>query len=238
MLGIIATVLAAGPAMAANDGPAYRYWAYWIAASGEWQFAPSGPAARAPQDGEVEGWRFAVTTAAGDQPPRADPSGAFASACGATAAAPGMKRIAIVIDPGTTTDAPPGQSPGAARMACALIPIDATSAIALGSVSDVRADAGLVCGLDGYPSGECAPVVSASTATSTATSMPTSAPTATPMAAATSSSTAPMNAASTPTAPGTSAGDSPGALPTLVSIAVVIIAIVVIVVLRRRRARR
>ena len=59
--GLIIGVLASPSAKAA----AYRYWTYWQAPAGAWVFATAGPATTVPTDGTVEGWRFAVTSAAG-----------------------------------------------------------------------------------------------------------------------------------------------------------------------------
>lgn len=160
-----------GDRIAAGDATAYRYWSYWTVVDGTWVFATSGPAARAPQDGDVEGWRFARSTTTGDQPPRTSAALAFDRACGSTPAATdpagsgsgsGTVRVAIVIDPGTPDDAPAGQAPAQPRMACAVVAAGASSAQALSSTSDVRAEQGFVCALDGYPMGECAPIVTGS----------------------------------------------------------------------------
>ena len=197
-----------------TSAPAYRYWSYWTSASGDWQFATSGPAARAPQDGDVEGWRFAVTTAAGDQPPRAAVAGSFDDACGSTVAPSGLKRVALVIDPGLASDAPTGQVPPPLRLACAVVPVEATSATALASVSNVRAEAGIVCGLDGFPTGECAPIV-------TVSAPPATAP---PLPSATGESTPPS-------------ATGPSAMATVVAAGGVLAAIAAVIVIRRRRSR-
>ena len=52
-------------APAARAETAYRYWTYWQGNAGSWQFATQGSATSNPLDGAVEGWRFAITGAAG-----------------------------------------------------------------------------------------------------------------------------------------------------------------------------
>ena len=166
-LSALAVLLGLHPAMAASvtgfptADSAYRYWTYWVAEQGDWTFATMGPGARAPKDGDVEGWRFEISPMSGGQPPRTAPSLAFSRICSGSTAPAGMKRIAIVIDTGTPQDAPTGQQPPPPQGRCATVSADATSAMALSAVADVRVEGGLVCGLAGYPTGECAPIVEA-----------------------------------------------------------------------------
>ncbi|MHB1066447.1 MAG: SCO2322 family protein [Candidatus Nanopelagicales bacterium] len=161
----MAAAVVAAAALLAPAAPAqavaYRYWTYWQGTAQGWVFATAGPASTIPADGSVEGWRFAVTTAAGapgDQP-RVAPS--FADVCARTPAAPGGKRVALVIDPGPPAMAPNGQSPGPVVAACVVADPGATGYQVLRSVAEVRTDGGLVCAITGYPAGECAPVVEA-----------------------------------------------------------------------------
>lgn len=179
---ILATVVvgAAPGAAAMVPTAAYRYWTYWVAEPGEstWTFASAGPASLIPADGSVQGWRFAVTTAAGtaSSQPRTAPS--FADICADTPATDGSKRVALVIDPGTGADAPPGQLPGDVQTSCVVADTDATGYQITRSVTTVRAEgSGLVCGVGGYPTGECAPVVDEPSASSPA---PTTSAAATP----------------------------------------------------------
>lgn len=157
---VIAAAMALLPTAARADS-AYQYWTYWTADDGVWAFAQLGPAARLPKDGAVEGWRFAVSTAAAspELAPRADAATTFDAACAGTAAPAGSKRIALVLDYGTANDAPAGETPPPQAMACAVVAETASSAEALGSIVDIRADAGMVCGLDGYPKAGCAELV-------------------------------------------------------------------------------
>ncbi len=156
-VALTATVVVGWAAPA--DAAAYRYWTYWLADTGTWVFASTGPAFLVPADGSVEGWRFAVTTRAGGSStgPRSAPS--FAQVCAGTAPQAGRKRVAVVIDPGAPADAPAGQAPGRPSATCVVADVDATGYQVLRSIAPVRVEGGLVCGIDGYPTGECAPVV-------------------------------------------------------------------------------
>ena len=144
---------------------AYRYWTYWQESGGEWSFATAGPASTVPADGSVEGWRFAVTTQAGSagDAPGVVPS--FAEICGGLPAAAGSKRVALVVDMGPEQIAPPGQAPPTRIIACTEVAADATGYQVLRSATTVRTENGLICGIDGYPTGECAPVVDDAEAT-------------------------------------------------------------------------
>ncbi|MDO8309181.1 MAG: SCO2322 family protein [Actinomycetota bacterium] len=155
---MIAAIVGIGAAASA-DAAAYRYWTYWHGSATGWLFATGGPASTIPADGSVEGWRFAVTTAAGapgDQP-RVVPS--FTDVCADTPAEAGRKRVALVIDPGPEDAAPSGQAPGPLVATCVVADPDDNGYQVLRSVAVVRTEAGLVCGISGYPTGECAPVI-------------------------------------------------------------------------------
>lgn len=153
----MAGVLVAAPAQAA----AYRYWTYWQAPAGAtaWAFSTQGPGTSVPADGAVEGWAFGITTASADpdDAPAAAPD--FASICGDTPAQPGAKRVALVIDVGPAAVAPDGDTPPASRSTCVVAAEDATGYEILRSVVEVRTESGLICGVDGYPTAECAPVL-------------------------------------------------------------------------------
>lgn len=160
----VAVLVTATAGWAPTAGAAYRYWTYWTADAGaaSWTFAAAGPASLLPPDGSVQGWRFAVTTTAGASSAQPQVTPAFAEICAGTPASPGHKRVALVIDPGTAADAPPGQQAGPVRTTCVVAEPDATGYQVLRSVVAVRAEgSGLICGIDGYPTGECASVVEA-----------------------------------------------------------------------------
>lgn len=138
---------------------AYRYWTYWQGGTGTWAFATAGPASLVPADGSVEGWRFAVTTTAGQAADAPTTTPSFSDICGSTPAQPDRKRVALVVDPGPASIAPEGQTPPAPIATCILAEPDATGYQVLRAATSVRTDGGLICGIGDYPAGECAPVV-------------------------------------------------------------------------------
>jgi hypothetical protein len=178
VLGVLgALVVALLVSAPAAEAASYRYWTYWWGQPGSssWTFAQLGPASDRPKDGSVIGWRFAVTTeAGGKKSPRA--SLPFESLCpGMAPAAPGEKRVAVVVDYGSTGDAPPGERPpgaGTVRVECVRV-ADTAKAVAVLDAAGVAlrwGGNGLVCGIDGYPRTECAAVVADPTPTPTRTS--------------------------------------------------------------------
>ncbi len=137
----------------------YRYWSFWEQGGQDgtaWTFATQGPSAARPDDGTVQGFRFAVTANADDA---AQPRGTadFAGICADTPERADHKRIALVIDFGTAADAPSGETPPGARTACARVPEDATTAEALAAVAEpLRYDTNaLLCAIAGYPEKGC-----------------------------------------------------------------------------------
>ncbi|MFE2461245.1 SCO2322 family protein [Streptomyces sp. NPDC059402] len=147
----------AGQAQAAG----YRYWSFWDRDGGTWVYATQGPSMTRPSDGDVQGFRFAVSENSGDA---AQPRGTadFASICAKTPAEEGRKRVALVLDFGTAPDAPSGETPPAPRTACARVSPDATTADALASVAGpLRYNTNaLLCAIAGYPKSGCGEQVS------------------------------------------------------------------------------
>ncbi|MEU5981055.1 SCO2322 family protein [Streptomyces sp. NPDC047434] len=163
-----AALAGAAPAQAAG----YRYWSFWESdGGGTWAYATQGPATARPADGDVNGFRFAVSKDSNDA---ARPSVApdFTAVCADTRAKAGTKRVAVVVDFGVPADAPQGEQPPAPalRTGCAQVREDATSAEALAAVAKpLRYDsAALLCGITGYPARGCGEQV-ADTAPSGAT---------------------------------------------------------------------
>lgn len=153
-----ALTLAAVPITAvapAADAAAYQYWAYYHWQGGEWVTAKTGPEDVVPQDGAVEGYRFAVHGQPSRQPRAA---GEFGEICAGTKAAGDEKRVAVVLDFGTPADSPGGEPP-APRGECAVVAEDATGAQVLAAVGSVRSGVVPVCGIAGYPEDGCAPQV-------------------------------------------------------------------------------
>ncbi len=135
------------------EATSYRFWAYWLGSDTGWSFSNQG-ASRRPADGTVEGWRFAVSEASSSTtPPRHSTS--FAQICGSTSPQDGKKRVGLVVDFGSTTDAPKGETPPARIATCVLAPTDANGYAVLAAAVQLRTDGGLICGMNGYPASEC-----------------------------------------------------------------------------------
>ncbi|MFA3874147.1 SCO2322 family protein [Streptomyces sp. MMCC 100] len=147
----------AGQAQAAG----YRYWSFWDRDGGKWVYATQGPSMVRPSDGDVQGFRFAVSEDSGDA---AQPRGTadFASICAKTPAKEDSKRVALVLDFGTAPDAPSGETPPAPRTACAQLSPDATTSDALAAVAGpLRYNTNaLLCAIAGYPESGCGEQVS------------------------------------------------------------------------------
>ncbi|MET9714540.1 SCO2322 family protein [Streptomyces rochei] len=169
VLAAFALIGTAGQAQAAG----YRYWSFWDRDGGTWVYATQGPSLARPSDGDVQGFRFAVSA---DSQDAARPRGTadFASICAKTPAKEGTKRVALVLDFGTASDAPSGETPPAARTACAQVSPDATTADALAAVADpLRYDnSALLCAIAGYPKSGCGEQVAEQDPTATPTQRP------------------------------------------------------------------
>lgn len=188
LLGVLLTLLAASPALAAG----YRYWSFWDGAGGRWAYATQGPSTARPADGSILGFRFSVSKDAAAEAAKPRAAADFEAVCSGTAPADGRKRVALVLDFGVREDAPGGEAPpqDAPRTACAQVAPDATAAEALASVAKpLRYNgAALLCGISGYPKTGCgepiadsdpkAPAASASAAPAAAPADPDSGPSA------------------------------------------------------------
>ncbi|APY88552.1 hypothetical protein DCW30_31455 [Streptomyces alfalfae] len=157
LLAALLGVLAAAPASAAG----YRYWSFWDRDGDAWTYASQGPGTARPDDGDVQGFRFAVSADSADATRPRGPA-RFRDICAGTPAEDGRKRVALVIDYGRAQDAPGGEHPPERRTACARVAEDATSAEALASVAKpLRYDSkALLCAIDGYPKTGCGEQVS------------------------------------------------------------------------------
>ncbi|MET7731436.1 SCO2322 family protein [Streptomyces sp. NPDC005402] len=134
----------------------YRYWSFWDRTGATWTYATQGPSTAVPSDGDVQGFRFAVSEDSADaDKPRGTAS--FTAICGDTAARDGRKRVALVIDFGTAADAPSGAKPPASRTECAVVPRDATTAEALAAAAKPLrySTNALLCAIAGYPEAGC-----------------------------------------------------------------------------------
>ncbi|MER7914891.1 MULTISPECIES: SCO2322 family protein [unclassified Streptomyces] len=154
LLAALALLLGTGAGQAAATG--YRYWSFWERSGGHWTYATQGPSLARPEDGSVEGFRFSVSADSGDaSKPRGTAD--FATICSGTAAKPGTKRVALVVDFGVRADAPSGETPPAGRTACARVAPSASAAEALAAVAKpLRYDTNaLLCAISGYPRQGC-----------------------------------------------------------------------------------
>ncbi|MBT1190035.1 hypothetical protein HET69_40195 [Streptomyces sp. CJ_13] len=168
--GILLTLVAAGPALASS----YRYWSFWDGSAGQWAYASLGPSMARPADGSAWGFRFAVSKDAGDEAARPRAAADFGAVCGATPAAEGKKRVAVVVDFGLPADAPSGEKPpqDAPRSACAQIAPEATAAEALAAVAKPLRynSAALLCAVSGYPKQGCGEPLAEGSGSGTASS--------------------------------------------------------------------
>ncbi|MET7904728.1 SCO2322 family protein [Streptomyces sp. NPDC005355] len=152
---LLLAALGTAPAQAAEG---YRYWSFWQRGGdgGGWTYATQGPASARPDDGDMIGFRFAVSEDSQDAV-RPRGSADFTAICTDTPAKSGTKRIAIVLDFGTKADAPGGATPPKARTECARVSEDATAGDALAAVSKPLRynSAALLCAIAGYPTSGC-----------------------------------------------------------------------------------
>ncbi|MEU2773184.1 SCO2322 family protein [Streptomyces sp. NPDC007162] len=155
-------LLAAWGSVGRAEAAGYRYWSFWERDGARWTYATQGPSTARPADGAVEGFRFAVSEDSGDAS-RPRGTADFGTICAGTDAVRGKKRVALVVDFGTTADAPSGERPPARRTACAVVSADATSAEALAAVAKpLRYDTNaLLCAIAGYPEKGCGEQVTA-----------------------------------------------------------------------------
>ncbi|MGJ3508981.1 SCO2322 family protein [Enemella sp. A6] len=148
-LAAIAVLLGAAGTAQAEDG--YRFWGYYTWTGQEWTFATVGAHENIPEDGSVEGWRYAVS---GNTPrlPRAKPD--FDTICAGVPGEDGKKRIAVVIDYGTDSDAPDGSAPEATGT-CVVADDNAHGLDLLRAAGEVRDEANMVCGVNSHPETGC-----------------------------------------------------------------------------------
>lgn len=200
---------------AASQAAAYRYWSYWLGTDAGWSFANVGPAFRSPADGTLEGWRFSVSGVEGNHAPSfaAD----FDAVCGDTAPEDGRKRVAVVVDPGVSADAPEGEQPPGAWAMCVIAEPRATGYDVLRAAATVRAERGLICAIGGYPSRGCADVIADPTPTPTKSPKPSPKPSRSPEpttpTASSSTQPAPEPTSSPTTAPATAQASSTAPTP-------------------------
>jgi hypothetical protein len=150
------TVLCIVGSMGRAEAAGYRYWSFWERDGDRWAYATQGPSTARPSDGDVQGFRFAVSEDSADAT-RPRGTADFTTICADTPAREGRKRVALVIDFGTRTDAPSGETAPAPRTACARVSADATTAEALAAVAKPLrySSNALLCAIAGYPEKGC-----------------------------------------------------------------------------------
>ncbi|MDC5699085.1 SCO2322 family protein [Intrasporangium calvum] len=228
VLAAAISLLSLAPAHAA----AYRFWGFYQLTDGQWAFAQKGPDQIVPEDGSVEGWRFAVADMNDTRFPRATLT--FDQLCGSTAAETGKKRVGLIVDFGRPADAADGATPPEPQASCAVVPADATSTDVLATAGELRVENSLICAVAGYPAADCGGEVKELSAEAKAADTPVQV--AAPAAPA-ATSAAPTPEATTANAPAeeTSSGTSTAAY---VIAALTLLALLVLVIARSRAARR
>ncbi len=139
-----------------NSDALYIFWSEWTTpGSGNWTFSQSGAASKTPANGTAQGFRWGVgSTPTVSEQPRIE--GNFAAICGNSTPPSGQKRVAVVIDHVSATEAAPGTTPPQTKSACAEVATASNGLQVLSSVSSIRQDPnGMVCGIGGYPPSGC-----------------------------------------------------------------------------------
>lgn len=149
LVAALVAVTFTSPAQAAD----YRYWGFYQLANGSWTFAQKGPDQIVPEDGTVEGWRFAVSGADSSRFPRDVLT--FDEICASTPASAGSKRVGLVVDYGRPADSADGTTPPEPTALCAVVPSAATSVDVLKKAGELRSEKGMVCAVAGYPASDC-----------------------------------------------------------------------------------
>ena len=151
---VLISAFIAPPAHAGDKG--WRYWGYFQAAPSKatWTPAMTGPTVDI-ADGSVEGWSFVFSS--DDIPsvqPRVKPD--FKKICAGVKADKETKRIAVVIDFGSSAYSPKGEKVRKTITTCVRTAKESQGIDVLGQVTKIRAaGSGLICGLAGYPAKEC-----------------------------------------------------------------------------------
>ncbi|MEV6108306.1 SCO2322 family protein [Streptomyces sp. NPDC051940] len=160
-LAPLVTLLALLGGAGSAHAEGYRYWSFWERDGSQWVYAQQGPGTARPGDGDVVGFRFAVSEDSADAT-RPRGTADFAAICADGKAEDGRKRVAFVLDFGTPEDSADGATPPAQRTECAVVPEDATAADALAAVAEPLrfGSNGLLCAIAGYPAKGCGETVS------------------------------------------------------------------------------
>jgi hypothetical protein len=140
----------------AAQASTYRFWNFWTDDNSQWTYSQLGPASTFPADGSVQGWVFAATDAeSASTAPAINLADAFELACESFQPNVNQKRVALIIDSGSSDIAPSAQTPPATVAVCAVGNLDASGYELLNSVANLRTENGFVCAINGYPAMEC-----------------------------------------------------------------------------------
>ncbi len=152
----IVSSMVAPSASAVEKG--YRYWGYFQAAPGAkaWTMAMTGPTVQI-ADGSVEGWAFTFSSDSipDAAPPRMAPN--FSRICGLVKNVPsGKKRIGLVVDFGSASLRPKGETMPRNFTKCVVVDKNAVGVDVLSQVVKVRTQSsGFICAFSNYPAKEC-----------------------------------------------------------------------------------
>lgn len=168
----IASILTSISSITSANAADYRYWTFWVTTNDQWSFANEGAGTLIATDQLVTGWKFAVTGVDNGLPPVT--SASFAELCPDTSEQAGAVRVAVVVDFNDSTIAPDGEiPPSETKISCISLKEGLTAADALNeSGLEIRANAGFVCGINGYPKEECGIEVAAPTEIATTQEVP------------------------------------------------------------------
>ena len=152
---LLVTGITFAPSASASE-KGWRYWGYYQAAPGAktWTAAMTGPTVDV-ADGAVEGWSFVFSS---DDVPSIAPAikPDFNAICGKVKADKDTKRVALVIDYGSTAYAPTGEKVQKVFTTCVRTAKTSQGIDVLGMAVKLRAaKSGLICGINGYPKKEC-----------------------------------------------------------------------------------
>ncbi|MGH1552802.1 SCO2322 family protein [Streptomyces sp. L7] len=142
--------------------PVTRYWSFWDRTGTHWTYATQGPSTARPADGDIQGFRFAVSEDSADAKPRARPPTSRPSAptprpWKGKSASPSSSTSVRRPTPRPTKPHPPPAPPAPT------VSPDATTAEALASVAKpLRYDTNaLLCAIGGYPEQGCGEQITA-----------------------------------------------------------------------------
>ena len=140
----------------ARAEPQFRFWSLWTAPDGIWRQAQGNPDVLDVPARSVLAWVFVRSSGDVKATKAPETVARYDELCPQETGGRGTP-VAVVIDYGSTSDAPVGETPPSDRVACVAVSGPVTPSSALAAAAEIRAgEEGLICGIDGYPSTECA----------------------------------------------------------------------------------